>query len=231
MTETSVYTLLSSLQYSPHRKPSHLSTKLSRSREALLCVDRILSFGVWGQGMKGVCVLPASIALLIPVRLKLLRRPESLAMRTMENLWFSATDASLPQNVFFSELAINPPGPRYLNVYTSSFSPCFHWVSFAFILSFLLAQTAEEIGISSHVPQTKVKVKWDYKTLENAPALKPENEEWVTSIYRGIVPAKNIENRDFAIAGATVWGYYWDNNLNLIASFQSLLRILDTPLK
>ncbi|KAF8802217.1 FAD/NAD(P)-binding domain-containing protein [Phlegmacium glaucopus] len=63
-------------------------------------------------------------------------------------------------------------------------------------------EVAEEIGIDRHAPQTKVQVKWDYKTLENAPALRPENEKWVTSVYRGIVPAKNIEKRDFAIAGA-----------------------------
>jgi hypothetical protein len=43
--------------------------------------------------------------------------------------------------------------------------------------------------------------------LANAPAANPDNE-WVTSIYRGLIPAKNIEKRDFAIAGAQVWDSY-----------------------
>jgi dimethylaniline monooxygenase (N-oxide forming) len=66
---------------------------------------------------------------------------------------------------------------------------------------------AQEIGIDRHAPLTEVEMKWDYKTLANAPAANPENE-WVTSIYRGLIPAKNIEKRDFAIAGATVWDSY-----------------------
>jgi dimethylaniline monooxygenase (N-oxide forming) len=65
----------------------------------------------------------------------------------------------------------------------------------------------QEIGINRHAPQEEVNTKWDYKTLANAPAPKPDNE-WVTSIYRGLIPAKNIEKRDFAIAGATVWDSY-----------------------
>lgn len=70
-----------------------------------------------------------------------------------------------------------------------------------------LAKMAQEIGIDRHTPQMEVKTKWDYKTLANAPAPDPEIE-WVTSIYRGLIPAKNIEKRDFAIAGATVWDSY-----------------------
>ena len=70
-----------------------------------------------------------------------------------------------------------------------------------------LAKMAREIGIDRHAPQTEVKMQWDYKTLANAAAPNSENE-WVTSIYRGLIPAKNIEKRDFAIAGATVWDSY-----------------------
>jgi hypothetical protein len=40
--------------------------------------------------------------------------------------------------------------------------------------------------------------------MKNPPQLHPDNEKWATSIYRGIVPAKNILHRDFAIAGAVV---------------------------
>ena len=67
---------------------------------------------------------------------------------------------------------------------------------------------AQEIGIDRYAPQTEVKMKWDYKTLENAPAPNPDIK-WVTSIYRGLIPAKNIEKRDLAIAGGTVWKFYW----------------------
>jgi hypothetical protein len=65
----------------------------------------------------------------------------------------------------------------------------------------------QEIGIERHAPQMEVKTKWDYNTLANAPAPKNPENEWVTSIYRGLIPAKNIEKRDFAIAGATVWNF------------------------
>ena len=65
------------------------------------------------------------------------------------------------------------------------------------------AKLAEEIGINRHAPTT-LNMSWDYTTLNDPPALKPEHKLWVTSIYRGLVPAKNIERRDFAIAGALV---------------------------
>ena len=72
------------------------------------------------------------------------------------------------------------------------------------IISLFLAKTMEDIGIDRHAPMTNVKSKWDYTTLKNTATLDPENEKWVTSIYRGLVPAKNIEIRDFAIAGGMV---------------------------
>ncbi|KAF8148269.1 hypothetical protein B0H34DRAFT_737616 [Crassisporium funariophilum] len=62
---------------------------------------------------------------------------------------------------------------------------------------------AEELGITRHAPQTVTKAKWDYVSLtQHRPTASRENDKWVTSIYRGLVPAKNIEKRDFAIAGA-----------------------------
>ena len=74
---------------------------------------------------------------------------------------------------------------------------------------------AQEIGIGRHAPQMEVEMKWDYKTLANAPASSNPENEWVTSIYRGLIPAKNIEKRDFAIAGATVWNFEAAGSLNL----------------
>ena len=52
---------------------------------------------------------------------------------------------------------------------------------------------------------------WNYTTLQDPPAFNPQNKLWVTSIYRGLIPAKNIEQRDFAIAGALVF----DNFIHL----------------
>ena len=66
----------------------------------------------------------------------------------------------------------------------------------------------EEIGIAKHAQKTNVKMQWNYKSLKNPPPEAPEHGNWVTSIYRGLVPAKNIEKRDFAIAGAVVSLYF-----------------------
>ncbi|KAH7906591.1 hypothetical protein BJ138DRAFT_1117428 [Hygrophoropsis aurantiaca] len=41
----------------------------------------------------------------------------------------------------------------------------------------------------------------DYPSLRNPPSTYP-GEQWVSSIYRGLVPAKNISCHDFAINGA-----------------------------
>ncbi|KAF9444652.1 FAD/NAD(P)-binding domain-containing protein [Macrolepiota fuliginosa MF-IS2] len=63
-------------------------------------------------------------------------------------------------------------------------------------------KTAEELGINKHAPTTDVTDVWDYPSLSGAPPLHPDSKKWVASIYRGLVPAKNILRRDFAIAGA-----------------------------
>jgi len=74
---------------------------------------------------------------------------------------------------------------------------------------------AEEIGLNRHAPTTALSTAWNYTTLEDPPALKPENKLWVTSIYRGLIPAKNIERRDFAIAGALVFDRFIHLRLSL----------------
>jgi hypothetical protein len=63
---------------------------------------------------------------------------------------------------------------------------------------------ADEIGISKHSPSSKAINTWDYSSLYGGPEAHPQSEQWVTSIYRGIVPAKNILRRDFAVAGTLV---------------------------
>ena len=81
---------------------------------------------------------------------------------------------------------------------------------------------AEEIGIEKHAPKTIVKPKWNYESLKHAPPEAPGHGKWVLSIYRGLVPAKNIEKRDFAIAGAFVSSLPFD--------FKSSLLIIDRSL-
>ncbi|KAF8469817.1 FAD/NAD-P-binding domain-containing protein [Russula ochroleuca] len=50
-------------------------------------------------------------------------------------------------------------------------------------------------------PHLKTKYRWDYASLANPPDV-PGKMSWSASIYRGLVPAKNILNRDFAVNGA-----------------------------
>ena len=46
---------------------------------------------------------------------------------------------------------------------------------------------------------------WNYYTsLKNPPPTQLENQEWPSSLYRGLVPAKNILHKDFAVNGASV---------------------------
>jgi dimethylaniline monooxygenase (N-oxide forming) len=52
-------------------------------------------------------------------------------------------------------------------------------------------------------PHLKTKYRWDYASLANPPDV-PGKMSWSASIYRGLVPAKNILNRDFAVNGAMV---------------------------
>ncbi|KAI6131220.1 FAD/NAD(P)-binding domain-containing protein [Pisolithus croceorrhizus] len=64
-------------------------------------------------------------------------------------------------------------------------------------------ETAKELGIGRHLPLADAEEHvWDYTSFSNPPTSHPRSEEWVSSIYRGIVPARNINRRDFAINGA-----------------------------
>lgn len=74
--------------------------------------------------------------------------------------------------------------------YQSSWSPIFE------------KDMAEELGIARHTPTCDFENEWKYASLANPPPQPSEQSKWATSIHRGIVPAKNIDRRDFAIAGA-----------------------------
>jgi hypothetical protein len=68
-------------------------------------------------------------------------------------------------------------------------------------------QTAASLGLERHpMPSDPASEReWDtYTSLLHPPALHLENAKWATSIYRGMVPAKNILKRDFTINGAVV---------------------------
>ncbi|KAL4071253.1 hypothetical protein V8B97DRAFT_2043915 [Scleroderma yunnanense] len=75
--------------------------------------------------------------------------------------------------------------------YSSSWAPIFS------------AETIEELGLGRHPPLTADEEHvWAYTSLRDPPTGHPRSREWASSIYRGIVPAKNITRRDFAINGA-----------------------------
>ena len=65
-------------------------------------------------------------------------------------------------------------------------------------------KTTEELGIGRLPPSQDVDEWKDYKTLASPPAAHPQRDQWSSSIYRGLVPAKNITKGDFAINGAFV---------------------------
>ena len=60
----------------------------------------------------------------------------------------------------------------------------------------------EQLGLGRHRPP-KTKYRWEYTSFANPPD-EPEEAPWSASIYRGLVPAKNILKRDFAVNGAMV---------------------------
>ncbi|KIY47188.1 FAD/NAD(P)-binding domain-containing protein [Fistulina hepatica ATCC 64428] len=86
-------------------------------------------------------------------------------------------------------------------------------------------ETASEIGIGRRVPYA-----WDgrdewnsYRTLDNPPEPRDiGSHHLMSSIYRGLVPARNIERRDFAVNGAvfsTNNGYSWEVAAHWISSY------------
>ncbi|KAJ3848175.1 FAD/NAD-P-binding domain-containing protein [Lentinula lateritia] len=111
--------------------------------------------------------------------------------------------------------------------YTSSWHPLFD------------EETAAGLGINRHPPDpslVKTEDEWNnYISLSNPPAAHPSSEQWASSIYRGIVPAKNLFNRDFAINGAvftTNNGYAFEVTAHWISSYflnDSNLKLPSSP--
>ncbi|KAF9268375.1 FAD/NAD-P-binding domain-containing protein [Marasmius fiardii PR-910] len=89
-------------------------------------------------------------------------------------------------------------------------------------------KTAEEIGINRHPPDPRdlynrsADEEWPYTSLVDPPPTHSQADQWTSSIYRGIVPAKNILKRDFAINGAvfnTHNGYVFAVTSHWISSY------------
>ncbi|OSC97983.1 FAD/NAD-P-binding domain-containing protein [Trametes coccinea BRFM310] len=106
--------------------------------------------------------------------------------------------------------------------YTSSWSPLFE------------ENTIEELGLKPHLAQPNPEHHWDYTTLSDAPPLHPDAKKWSFSLYRGLVPAKNIHRRDFAVNGACISlnnGYTVEVASHWISSYflSDPMRIAQTP--
>ncbi len=86
-------------------------------------------------------------------------------------------------------------------------SGCAMWLQYKDVSSLALLPAGvdismEQLGLGRHHPP-KTKYRWDYASLAKPPEI-PGEALWSASIYRGLVPAKNIFNRDFAVNGAMV---------------------------
>ncbi|GJJ09057.1 hypothetical protein Clacol_003279 [Clathrus columnatus] len=84
-------------------------------------------------------------------------------------------------------------------------------------------ETASSLGITRTPPSTEsMKYKWKYTTLANPPPAHCQCEQWSLSIYRGIVPCKNINQKDFAVNGSiftTNNGYVFEVVSHWISSY------------
>ncbi|KII96145.1 hypothetical protein PLICRDRAFT_35076 [Plicaturopsis crispa FD-325 SS-3] len=92
--------------------------------------------------------------------------------------------------------------------------------------------TAQELGLSRHPPTTSET--WKYTSLQDPPPAHPHSEQWAASIYRGIVPSKNLARRDFAINGAvftTNNGYTFEVCAHWISAYflRDALRLPASP--
>ncbi|EIM86307.1 FAD/NAD-P-binding domain-containing protein [Stereum hirsutum FP-91666 SS1] len=89
-------------------------------------------------------------------------------------------------------------------------------------------ETKEELGLTQHAPSDEFDTEWDsYQSLSRPPRVLDADKRWATSIYRGIVPSKIIDRRDFAINGSILaanFGYLTEVSSHWISSY-----FLDDP--
>ncbi|KAI0711021.1 FAD/NAD-P-binding domain-containing protein [Cerioporus squamosus] len=85
-------------------------------------------------------------------------------------------------------------------------------------------ETMEHLGLAPRLVESSEleSCQWDYTTLADAPPLHPNAARWASTLYRGLVPAKLIDNRDFAVNGAVVspnYGYTTEIAAHWISSY------------
>ena len=129
-------------------------------------------------------------------------RYPSLRLREWQSSVMTDTQSSLKMDVCcppprsFLQLGTSLPGVRSLIV-----SGCTHGDGSSYHP--LTDESMEQLGLGRHLPESGMTHHWDYVSLANPPAV-PGETPLAASIYRGLVPAKNILNRDFAVNGAMV---------------------------
>ena len=70
-------------------------------------------------------------------------------------------------------------------------------------------ETVDEVGFGKQAPTLPIKDYWRYaSTKKGLPEVHPGINDWTTTIYRGIVPARNLLHRDFALVGSLVRPQY-----------------------
>ncbi|KAJ3934074.1 MAG: FAD/NAD(P)-binding domain-containing protein [Lentinula lateritia] len=88
-------------------------------------------------------------------------------------------------------------------------------------------QTINQVGLGKYPPQYVSLDAYDqewkgYMSLKNPPPAPAVNQQWMSCIYRGIVPARSILKRDLAINGAvfsTNNGYVFETTAHWISSY------------
>ncbi|KIK66415.1 hypothetical protein GYMLUDRAFT_38202 [Collybiopsis luxurians FD-317 M1] len=88
-------------------------------------------------------------------------------------------------------------------------------------------QTINQIGLGKYPPQyvplDAYDEEWNgYTSLRNPPPAPATNQQWMSCIYRGIVPARSIFKRDLVINGAvfsTNNGYVFETTAHWISSY------------
>ncbi|KZP03480.1 FAD/NAD-P-binding domain-containing protein [Athelia psychrophila] len=97
--------------------------------------------------------------------------------------------------------------------------------------------TKQELGLGNYPPPTTESEAhhWDYTTLAHTPPSKQGGAQWASSLYRGVVPAKNILRRDFAVNGAVFSannGLVFETASHWISSYfleDAFLRVPSSP--
>ena len=123
-------------------------------------------------------------------------------LREWQSLVLTDTRLSLKMDVCclqrrsFLQLGTSLPGVR-----SSIVSGCTHGDGSAYHP--LTDESMEHLGLGRHLPESEMTHLWDYVSLANPPVV-PGETPLAASIYQGLVPAKNILNRDFAVNGAMV---------------------------